>query len=575
MEEIRSLLKEFIPNVDLSEGEILYQLMKIAAMREETEIQIPMQELVDNLSLPLSYGEMLRMHLSNLGVYVINGRKSTGDFKITGTPDSTEISQGSVVTTGSDVSFVTTEPGIMLYSVPVTRGEGSSDSLPTGYLVDSIAWIDSSEFGDGTRYYGATYSDGTITWDGGENNPSTGQRYYVRPVEDISIIISARAIFVGTDGNITAGTEATMSQYPLVEVESYTGFTGGSNFESDTAARTRGLNSRYRSRNRNSLETLIENLGGVQEVMIEETLGVDQAIPPDWSQGEPEDENENELTFITLTQEFSPSTGIASIRGVDLRLAKPSADYAGTIVVSLQDDLGSTLESTTITQDDFDYLKGTDIQTIRVPLKHAPIFSTDEYRINVSQSGTFKIGYYSSESFNEGNFLEAEDYGLPAKSDISFRTLWLSNAYKVHVLKESGYSFADVENEIDNLIDIDGSGFSTAGVEHVILEINEDFIQVRAKIFTKPGYVYIEISNAIETSVRTFLQSLGIGENIPYLGIIGAIMSVPGVHNISTVSIYKDSSEVSNSTNMNSVSIEDGHKAIPDTPLVVLQHGNP
>ena len=75
--EIAARLKEYIPEVDLSEGEWLYQVVKVAAVREDA-IQQEHQRIVDNLSLPLSYGEYLEMQAANMGVYKKTGSRASG-----------------------------------------------------------------------------------------------------------------------------------------------------------------------------------------------------------------------------------------------------------------------------------------------------------------------------------------------------------------------------------------------------------------------------------------------------------------------------------------------------------------
>ena len=580
MEEIKSLIRDYIPNVDLSDGEILYQWIKIIAMREESEWQIPTQQLIDNLSLPLAYGEMLRMLLANLGAYANSGTKATGNLLVSGDADSTIILYGTIFDTDTGLSFVTTSEKTMEYSIQMTRGSGSSDTINADYSIDEVEWIYSDEFGAGTEYVGYSYSDGVITWNGLTGNPLVGQTYYIRPSGNtIYVTIPVRSVFSGNLGNIPAGTTLTSGEVSTVSAVVLTSLSGGSDFETDEIARIRGLNARHRSRTKAGLKTSLENIEGVHEIAIQEGLGVDIAYPPTWdADNEPAEGTEVEFQdWVSLSQSFSPSTGIASIREIDLRIGKPSPSYSGSFFVMLENDSEIELTKSTITHDQLDYAKGIELQTVQVPLKYGPLDSTQTYYIKVSQSvvGEWRIGYYTGETFNDGNLENALFYSLPANSDIALRTKWLANYFTIHLLKEDGYDYSDVAAEIENYISEDGGGFGIYGVERTITEITENYIQLYATIFLKPGYVWSTVSPKISTSITDYINGLSIGENPIYLGFLGAIMNVAGVLNVTSVKIYKDSVEVSNSTNMNSVNISNTNKAVVDTPVTVLTHGNP
>jgi hypothetical protein len=576
--EIAARLKEYIPQVDMNEGEWLFQVVKLAGMREE-EMQIEMQRLVDNLSIPLAYGEYLEMQGANFGAYKKTGTKASGSLVGASDPDGTIIPSGSYFTIDGKTYF-STEDAVFPSEIPMTRGSGSSDTIPQPYLISSIESITPQTGGVGTAFTGYTLADNVITWDGSAGNPSQGQAFFVKAGGTIETIFPVTALEPGFDGNMSIGIVAESQDFSLIDFETYTEINGGEDLESDVKFRRRVLSARNRARSVNSLKTLLENLDGVKEVQIQEILGTDWAVPLTW-----DDANEPTGSWVELKlsnwnevfQEFTPGNGIASIRGVDLRVAKPSVDYVGSFKVSLLDSLDTEVSSLEITQDDLDYTKGTETQTVFVALKHGPIFNTTGYRIKVSQSesSTWQLGYVKDEG-NPGDLNILPTATAPSGTlDLTGRTRWLANYYKVNLLQEDGYSFQDVADTIDEILDMNGDGFGVLGVEHDIQEIGKDYIQVEAVIYTRSGYIFEGVAADVDNSIRDYLAELTIGESIPYLGIVGAIMGTPGVANMQSMKIRKNTTEVSAFDNQANIYIGDGRKAIPGTPLTVITHGNP
>jgi hypothetical protein len=138
-----------------------------------------------------------------------------------------------------------------------------------------------------------------------------------------------------------------------------------------------------------------------------------------------------------------------------------------------------------------------------------------------------------------------------------------------------GYDFTDVETSIDYLLDHELSGFSIFGVDHVITEITSNYIRVDATVYTKRNYDWTSVSASILTAVGAYIDSLGIGAPIIYNGIVGAIMGIAGVANVVSVIIYKDDVACSNSTTEASVPVAKDAKAVQDSTVVNLVHGNP
>ena len=574
--EIAARLKEYIPEVDLSEGEWLYQVVKVAAVREDA-IQQEHQRIVDNLSLPLSYGEYLEMQAANMGVYKKTGSRASGIVIGYGPGDGTVVDPGTFFQIeGGD--YVSQEIGIFPPAVVMTRGAGSSDTIPYPFVVQNIQSIQSP---DGlTEYSGYAFSENVISWDGSGGNPGTAVSYYVLITGNIGTKIPVVSFEFGSAQNRRAGLRAAADGYSTIDFFVEVDISGGSDLESDQSLKYRALGARNRTRTIESMKAFLENLDGVKEIQIEEVLGTDVAYPPDWTMdNEPDTTGEAVLSgWSQVYQRFRPSVGIASIRGVDIRIAKPSVDYVGSFGVFLEDNLGREITRKIITTDDLDYTKGTGAQTVFVELRYGPLFSTADYVVKVSQSETsnFGIGYTADEVHNVGD-LEVDPTGVqPAgDADLVIRTRWLANFYRIHLLGEDGYSFEAVESRISDLLDMERTGFGIIGIEHVVQETAKDYIQVEATIFTKRGYFYTDVVGQISSSLRDFLSGHSMGENIPYLGIVGAIMKVPGVHNMQDLVIRKNTSIVSTAQTQANVAISVGRKAIPDLPFLVMRHGNP
>jgi len=578
MEEIKRLMKLYIPQVDLSEGEMLFQLIKIAAMREETEIQIPIQQLVDNLSVGTAYGEYLRAHAANVGAYPSYGTKATGNLLVTTTIDSTTttIPQYTLFITSDGVEVLTTSEMTAYYSIPVTRETGTStDTIPVQYQITDVEWIFSSSDGTGTEYTDFTYADGEITW--GSTKPSNGSIYFLRPAGGVlTMVIPVRAAYFGTGGNLAASMDLTCPDDPtLTAIVGADGITGGADSEADDVTRARANSGKFRNRTSDALKTLIENLDGVDECAIQEVQGVDLAIPASWPDDEPKGVAISRTTNVyCLKQKFSPGEGVASIRSVDLWLSKPSTDYRGSLDVYLLDANEEELDHYTVTNDEFDYVKGTSLQLINVPLRAAPLYNTTDYFIEVSKSAVgWGVGIAVSETtsldqlyFNDVKY---------ENTDLAFRTKYLANYYDVQVLPIDGYTFSDVEEAIEVLLSDEESGYSIAGVDHVITQITQNSIHVTATVYTKKNYDWTSVSDEILSSVGAYIDALGIGDPLIYNGIVGAIMGIAGVSNVISVYVYKDDVEVSNSTNENSVVIAKTAKAVQASPVVTLTHGNP
>jgi len=576
MEEIKRLIKQYIPQVDLSEGEILFQLIKIAAMREEN-MQIAIQQLVDNLSMGTAYGEYLRAHAANVGAYPSYGAKAIGNLLVTTTVDATTtIPQYTIFTSSDGIEVLTTFQMTAYYSIPVTRATGTlADTISVQYQITDIDWIDSSSDGTGTEYTDFTFDDGVITW--GSTKPADGVIYFIRPVGGVlTIVIPVRAAYFGSSGNLAADMDLTSPDDPtLTAIVDSDGITGGTDVELDDVTRARANAGRFRNRTSDALKTLIENLDGVDECAIQEVQGVDLAIPASWPDDKPNGVTFSRTTNVyCLKQKFSPGEGVASIRSVDLWLGKPGVDYRGSLDIYLLDANEGELDHHTITNDDFDYTKGTSYQLINVPLRAAPLYNTTDYYIEVSNtSACWGVGIAVSKSTSlDQLYLNDVKY---ENTDLAFRTKYLANYYDVQVLPIDGYSFTDVEASIESLLSDEESGFSISGVDHVISEIDQNYIRVNATVYTKKNYDWSSVSSAISNAVGTYIDALGIGEPVIYNGIVGAMMGVTGVSNIHSVFVYKDSVEVSNSTNENSVVMAKDAKAVQDTNVVTLTHGNP
>jgi hypothetical protein len=578
MEEIKTLLKQYIPQVDLSEGEILFQLVKIAAMRED-EMQNTIQQLVDNLSLGTAYGECLRALASNVGAYPSFGSRATGNLLVTTTVDlaSMTIPTFTVFATTEGAQVMTSEQATALYSIPVTRGAGLTDTIPVTYQISDIEWIYSDSSGIATEYTGYTFADGEITWDGNPaTNPPASAVYFVRPVDgEITVVVPAMAAYIGPDGHVAPDIDLTCSDDPgLSAVVGPDGITGGTDIEADDVLKARAQSAKFRNRTVDALKTLIENVDGVDEVAIQEVQGTDVTIPDDWPDDVPAGTIMSLTSLFDIKQKFSPGEGVASIRSVDLWMSKPTQDYVGGVDVYIYDANEDELDHHTVTNDDFDYAKGTDLQLINVPLKAAPLYSTEDFYIGVSQSAIawgVGIAVSATESLDQ-LYIGGVKY---ENTDLAFRTKYLANYYNVQVAPMEGYVYSDVADSIETLLDDEESGFSIYGVDHVISQITSNYIRVDATIYTKRNYLWTTIATAISDAVGSYIDSLGIGDPVIYNGIVGAMMGVAGVANVTTVVIYKDSVECSNSTNENSIVIAKDAKAVQDTPVVNLTHGNP
>jgi hypothetical protein len=138
-----------------------------------------------------------------------------------------------------------------------------------------------------------------------------------------------------------------------------------------------------------------------------------------------------------------------------------------------------------------------------------------------------------------------------------------------------GYDYETVKDDIEATLNTDDAAFGIAGIQHQILLADYDEIQVRAILFTKQGFSYTNVVSAVETSLVQLFTDSPIGENIPYLAIIGAIMNVAGVKNLQNIYIYKDGTEVSNNNTQLNMYIAKGHKPTVDSPATVMTHGNP
>lgn len=578
MEEIKALIKQYIPQVDLSEGEFLYQLIKVAALREE-DMQILMQQLVDNLSLGTAYGECLIALAAGVGVYSSFGEKAIGNLLVTKTVDgiSTDIPVYTMFSTEDGRQYLSSSTVSVLYSIPVTRSPSSlTDTIPVAYQINGIDWINSLSNREGTEHTGYTYSNGTVTWDDGAGTPPDNNIYFVRPTGGvITMVIPVRAASFGAAWNCSSDVVMTCdSDSTLEAVVGTAGLIGGADLESDDVLKARAAEGKYRNRTTGSLKSLLQNLDGVDEVAIQEIEGNDVSLPSTWTA-----EDVPTCTIASLTslydirQKFSPGTGVASIRSVDLWMSKPTTTYRGGVDVYLYDANEEELDHTTITDTDFDYAKGTDLQLVNAPLRSAPLYSTTDYWIGVSKSAV-AWGVGIALSLSAGNGLLEVAGKKQVDGDLVMRTKYLANSYDIQVLPVDGYDFTDVGLSIETILNDDYGGFSIYGIEHNIKEINTNYIRVAATVFAKKNYSWTSVTDAISTAIGVYVDSLRIGEPVIYNSIIGAIMSIAGVTNVTSVIIYKDNVATSNSTTEYAVNIAKNYKAVQDTPLVTLTHGN-
>jgi hypothetical protein len=574
--EIINSIKTVIPNIDMSEGEWLYQLAKIIAMRED-EMQTQIQLLVDNMSIPLSYGEYLTRNCANLGVFRKYGEFSIGSVKITGSNIGTVVPKGTSIVINDNKYQTTLEVSLPTY-FSITRGSENYDDVPEPNILTDANYIADGIESTSHVYSGWIVDDNKILWDE-IDTPPEGETYYVFTPSYTTVFVSVTAIEAGSDYNVSSGASGSSTEFPDLDIEVYNDIVGGTDIESDDALKTRAVSGRYRARNKEWYKTTLENFPNISEVSIDEVLGTDKSVPLSWENDEPADGTEIDITgWTTASQMFSPSDGIASMRGVDIVIKKPYAVYSGIMKVSLLDANDVELKYKYITEEDLDSAKTTGAQTVFVELPYGPIYNTSEYRVNIYQEpdSDWILCGQSDESWNDGNLVVTPTGSQPGgAADLEYRIKWLSNAFNINVVPVVGYDYETVKDDIEATLNTDDAAFGIAGIQHQILLADYDEIQVRAILFTKQGFSYTNVVSAVETSLVQLFTDSPIGENIPYLAIIGAIMNVAGVKNLQNIYIYKDGTEVSNNNTQLNMYIAKGHKPTVDSPATVMTHGNP
>jgi len=323
-------LLDTYPTLSLDPSNWIYQLVKVVALENLYQQNI-VENAVANMTVMGASGVFLDYHGTENGIFRKSAEYAIGYINPTSTSriiDTTvNVPEGTIFATSDGLEFVTMEEVGFIYEIPMTHtsgGIGSQDIIPRFYIdftVDQILTTGDVEI---TATYVIT--DQILEW---TEDPglAPGVSYKIKPDNTASYTLSiySRSNDIGTDGNAGIGTIIvnTESAQWVNSVTNLAAFTGGVDDESDVDFRYRIFQSRRRHFTFDNIRDMVNNLDGVDDCRVYQTVVSDVVLQDPW---DPQESTTVELDNSGLSANeydmfivnFIPSQFIGTMKGFTL-----------------------------------------------------------------------------------------------------------------------------------------------------------------------------------------------------------------------------------------------------------------
>ena len=570
--ETISSLRSCVERLNLTPGQLAYQLTKFSTLREYEIIQTE-EAIATATSIVSAIGDLLDRWGIECGIQRKGATNATSEIKVTGVPSNTTIPAGSKFTNSNGISYSTTSSASLPVLIEMLRDTDLTEAIPYPYSdVSVITWCNTQPDQSGDAYTEGTdfeFADDVVYWYEGYG-PLAGSTYYLSIETTVSVSIPITCDYAGSGGNTASGTITinTSSIANVTEVTNPIEITDGSDREPDAKYRVRLLQAKRRNFTLGRIENIANEVEGVRNAIARQDTAIDQTAHTDWA-GVSGDEYltgyvpSGQVYDSVYIQTFVPNA--VSLRGVTLRGRKIGTPVALKTELHFWTDgkpyewFGTGMQALAtkyFLAEDVDPSNPTAVQDIYVPIRYGGLDFTRTYAIAVQQSGATWDHHWQLMGCTGYNPTDPDAwrkclsiYHASATTpyydkDLSFKTHYGCASYTIQTAINQNADWDTVETEIESLLDYEeGEGFSPVGIQYNISRATEIYINVKANIFTDVGEDFTTIASNIEANINTYLNSLKTGDNVIHSKIMGIIMNTDGVAKCDNLYIKRSSGD--------------------------------
>lgn len=540
--ELRSLATLlFGSDIKLDDAAPLYKLLLIMADRED-QLWAMMEQYYGALSMKSAVGSQIDLYMSDVGIERKEGEKAIVTVTFTGIPGN-EIPLGSIVTSNEGYSFETTEEAEFPFILEMTRGDTTSDSIPSPYSnIEEVLWISDNQDGlnpytEGSDYNFVSVSD-AIDWSPAGDEPPKDAVYYIAFGTSVDVDVVCQAIEPGEDYNIAANTLQVLGT-------SFSGFiscnntlraTGGTEEESDDKAIRRLLNAPRRNWTEDKIKTVVENVNDVKSAKIIWDHGIstyfllannDITLPPEVAQKFTVNDVINNLSKFTVRMKRYGIPG-----NLTARVYRWREDYETTVD-------GPVIAETTINQ-----LKvsAEEFDNIDFNLVATNVDSTHDYLfVLIAPSAADGNNFYKLRYGTcSGGGLFSSMNEVPGSC--LYHKVWYKAASITSIVVPEETYTATLEDNVEDTIDRSGKAVA---IQKKVKQATRVLINVYFEIELDVGYTYSKISGLLDTAIENYFDDLDIGDDVLHAEVVSTLVDVDGVRNIKNLYLNANGADYS------------------------------
>ena len=571
--------------INLGPGSTAYQLAKIIGLRER-EVELLIESMVSGLSAELAYGDFLEKLAIDRGIEKKGQKKAGGYTTITFNAkdpgDSPVDLKGTYYTTADGKKYYRSVTGVSQYVyhyIPVIRSVQSFDGLPSPFTyLEWTGYVDSNKDGSGTSYDPIYNAETQIfDWSGAGDYPATGATYYVgisgyeiKVKDDISAEIEGTGYNVGANtinkwhNNATLPTDATVNN-------SYD-ITGGAGYESDEDLRVRVMAATNRSYTTENIRSIAEDINGIRAVYVYQDVGIDKTSISGNYDAEKVDFDEGvKITGIysggegrvidvvsgnEYGQRFYGGAGIMGLKKIlfrGRRIGNPPPMIVGLrIPPSDSYEISGVFDTYDVQPPAGDY-QDLEIQITYLDLDPTVLYSLDFWcaeKSGATGDTYWSANYWQIATGHESGSLGAGDSytgllllgGSPINDGCNsvFRTFYPAAAINVDVAVKDGYSYEEIEGEIDNKLDwVDGSGYAPIGINYSINQATPISIYYSVTSYLEKDTDLDSTKDRLDINIEKYVENLRPGENVVYSEIYKTVMNDTKIWRIDDLELWE------------------------------------
>lgn len=569
--------------MNMGPGSFPFQLSKIVGLRER-EIELLLEAMVSGMSVDTAYGDFLEKLGIEKGIKIKGPQLAGGYVNLTfnspGPLDAPVNLVGTYYTTADGIKYYRAITGVsqfIRHYIQITRGVQSFDGLPAPFIIISeTGYVDSNQDGSGTAYDPIfNVETQTFNWSSATSYPATGGVYYVgisgasiSVKDDISAESEGTGFNVGQNSLSKWFNNATLPTDTVVN-NPYD-ITGGSDWEDQEDLRTRIKLATNRSFTVDNIRSICENVNGVRAAYVYQDSGIDKySISGNYDQnkvnflggiritGVYEEGYDEDVSGNIYGQNFLAGDGIMGLKKVSFygrRIGVPPPLIIGIRVPPSDDYEASGVFDT------YDVSPpSSDWQDLTTKIKYLDLDPTIQYSLDfwcATKSGATGSSYWNANyweiatgDLQSGNLGIGDSYsgllllgGSAVDTGVNsvFRTFYPAAAVSVDVAVKDGYSYNEIQEEIDFKLDwVDGEGYMPIGVDYSINQATPVYIYFSVTAYLEDNTDLNSTKDRVDVEVEQYIEKLLPAGNVIYSQLYKKIINDPKIWRIDDLELWE------------------------------------